>query len=209
LLLRPVFCEVAPGTAEPVVTPEELAAAIVDVVDAGARVINLSLGVTGHTLAHSRAVDDAFDHALAHDALVVVAAGNHGHVGPAPLMTHPWPIPVTACDATGRPLPGANLGIAIGRTGLRAPGSGIAAPAPGGGRQSFSGTSAAAAFVTGTAALLRSLSPEPSAPQVRAALARPGVPRHTIVPPLLNAAASLRSAQAMANASRGISGPVR
>ena len=149
---------------------------IVDVVDGGARIVSPSLGVTGHTLARSRAVDEAFDHALRRDVLVVVAAGNHGHVGPAPLMTHPWPVPVTACDTTGCPLPEANLGITIGRSGLRAPGSDILTLALGGGYQRFSGTSAAVPFVTGTAALLWSALPRLTAPQLRAALTPP---RHT------------------------------
>jgi subtilisin family serine protease len=193
LLVRPVFCEAPPGGTCPALTPDELAMAIVDVVDAGVRIVNLSLGVTGHALARSQAVDGAFDHALARGALVVVSAGNHGHVGPAPLMTHPWPVRVTACDATGRPLPDANLGITIGRTGLRAPGSGILTTAPGGGYQRLTGTSAAAAFVTGTAALLWSAVPRLTAPQLRAALIRPDVHRRSIVPPLLDAAASMRA----------------
>lgn len=101
-------------------------------------------GGDGHALARSRPLDDAFDHARTRGVLVVVAAGNHGHVGPAPLLTHPWALPVTACDPLGGPLPGANLGIGIGRSGLRAPGLRVLTTTPGCGYQPFSGTSAAA-----------------------------------------------------------------
>jgi hypothetical protein len=47
--------------------------------------------------------------------------------------------------------------------------------------------------VAGTAALLWSLAPNLSAAELRAALLRPGEPRHSIVPPLLDAAASLQA----------------
>ncbi|MFD8007563.1 S8 family peptidase [Streptomyces mirabilis] len=193
LLLRPVFCEAPPGGSCPVLTPDGLATAVVDAVEAGAWIVNLSLGVDGHALARSRPLDDAFDHARTRGVLVVVAAGNHGHVGPAPLLTHPWALPVTACDPLGGPLPGANLGIGIGRSGLRAPGLRVLTTAPGGGYQPFSGTSAAAPFVTGTAALLWSTAPDLPAARIRAALCLPGTARRSIVPPLLNASASLRA----------------
>ncbi|MFF2937821.1 S8 family serine peptidase [Streptomyces mirabilis] len=65
--------------------------------------------------------------------------------------------------------------------------------APGGGYQPFSRTSAAAPFVTGTAALLWSTAPDLSAARIRAALCLPGRARRSIVPPLLNASASLRA----------------
>ncbi|MFF3147953.1 hypothetical protein ACFVRU_41135, partial [Streptomyces sp. NPDC057927] len=108
LLLRPVFCEAPLGGSCPVLTPDGLATAVVDAVEAGAWIVKFSLGVDGHALARSRPLDDAFDHARTRGVLVVVAAGNHGHVGPAPLLTHPWALPVTACDPLGGPLPGAN-----------------------------------------------------------------------------------------------------
>ncbi|MGW3984432.1 S8 family serine peptidase [Streptomyces mirabilis] len=193
LLLRPVFCEAPPGGSCPVLTPDGLATAVVDAVEAGAWIVKFSLGVDGHALARSRPLDDAFDHARTRGVVVVVAAGNHGHVGPAPLLTHPWALPVTACDPLGGPLPGANLGIGIGRSGLRAPGLRVLTTAPGGGYQPFSGTSAAASFVTGTAALLWSTAPDLSAARIRAALCLPGMARRSIVPPLLNASASLRA----------------
>ncbi|MDH6221553.1 S8 family peptidase [Streptomyces pseudovenezuelae] len=193
VLPRPVFCEAPKGGTCPALRPAELATAVVDLIEAGARIVNLSLGAEGSGLARSRAVDDAFDHAQARGVLVVVAAGNHGQVGPAPLMAHPWPVLVAACDQNGRPLPGSNLGIGIGLRGLLAPGLGIVTAAPGGGYQAFSGTSAAAPFVTGTAALLWSTAPSLPAAVVRAALLRPGLPRSSVVPPLVDGLAALRA----------------
>jgi subtilisin family serine protease len=189
ILVRQVFCEARPGQTCPLVTPRDLAAAVVDTVNAGARVINLSLGVgAAAAMARDASVDDAFDFAFRRGVLVVAAAGNHALIGPAPLLTHPWLIQVAACDLTGRPLRTSNLGIGIGRSGLLAPGAQINGLAPGG-RQRLSGTSAATPFVTGTAALLWSLHPAMTAAQIRAALLRPGLQRRSIVPPLLDAAA--------------------
>lgn len=162
LLLRPVFCEAPPGGSCPVLTPDGLATAVADAVEAGAWIVNLSLGVDGHALARSRPLDDAFDHARTHGVLVVVAAGNHGHVGPAPLLTHPWALPVTACDPLGGPLPGANLGIGIGRFGLRAPGLRV---------------------LTRAAATSRSVGPAPPPPSSPARQPSCGPPPPTCPPP--------------------------
>lgn len=192
VLVRQVFCEAGPGQICPVVTPRDLAAAVVDIVSAGARIVNLSLGVSAAALARDSGVDDAFEFAFRRGVLVVAAAGNHALIGPAPLLAHPWLIQVAACDLAARPLRTSNLGIGIGRSGLLAPGAHIDGLAPGG-RQRLSGTSVAAPFVTGTAALLWSLHPAMTAAQIRAALLRPGLQRRSIVPPLLDAVASRRS----------------
>ncbi len=95
------------------------------------------------------------------------------------------------------PLRLTNIGIGIGRAGLLAPGRDIPGLAPEGGYQRLSGTSAAAPFVTATAALLWSLRPALTAAQVRAALLRPGVARRSVIPPLLDAASSQRALAAV------------
>jgi subtilisin family serine protease len=187
VLLYPVLAE-APASLE--AGPADLAAAVSACVDRGARIINLSLGVRGTALTRSREFDAAVDHAMRRGVLVVAAAGNHGLVGPAPLVSHPWLIPVAACDWAGRMLRMSNLGIGVGRTGLAAPGLNVLSTAPGG-YQRTSGTSVAAPFVTGAAALLWSAYPAVPAPRLRTALLRADERRRSVVPPLLDAAASL------------------
>ena len=190
VLLCPVLGEAAPGGTSLEAGPADLAAAVIACVDRGARIINLSLGVRGTALARSREFDGAVDHALRRGVLIVAAAGNHGLVGPAPLVSHPWLIPVAACDPAGRMLRRSNLGMGVGRAGLAAPGLDILSTAPGG-YQRTGGTSVAAPFVTGAAALLWSAHPGVPAAQLRAALLRSDVPRRSVVPPLLDASASL------------------
>lgn len=189
VLLYPVLAEGPPSFPE--AGPADLAAAVVACVDRGARIINLSLGLRGPVLARSAEFDEAVEHARRRGVLVVAAAGNHGLVGPAPLVSHPWLIPVAACDPAGRMLRLSNLGIGVGRAGLAAPGLNVLSTAPGGGYQRTGGTSVAAPFVTGAAALLWSTRPAIPAIRLRAALLRADRPRRSIVPPLLDAAASL------------------
>ena len=72
-----------------------------------------------------RHLEDSLNYAAQRAALVVAAAGNQGTVGGSAITRHPWVIPVAACDARGRPLGMTNLGSAIGRRGLMAPGDAI------------------------------------------------------------------------------------
>ncbi|MBO2465439.1 S8 family peptidase [Actinomadura violacea] len=187
---RPVLCEPGPGHLCPETTPAALAEAVEDCVAAGARVINISLGLATPILQRSPAFDAAIDHARDRGVVVITAAGNHGRIGPAPLMAHPWLVPVAACDTHGRPRSPSNLGIGIGRRGLLAPGLDIVSTAPRGEHARMSGTSVAAPFVTGTAALLWSLRPALPAVRIRAALLRPDAARRSIVPPRLDATAA-------------------
>lgn len=193
LVVRPLFSEGVSGRSHPEVRPEDLAAAVIDTVDAGARAINLSVGLAGSSREDQPSLDEAFDYARVRGCLVVAAAGNHGRVGHVPLFRHPWVIPVAACDASGRPMAASNLGGDVGRRGLMAPGAGVTSTAAGGGHTRLAGTSVAAPFVTGAAGLLWSLHPSAEAARVRWALLRPGVSRRSVVPPLLNAEASLRA----------------
>jgi subtilisin family serine protease len=189
LLLRPIFAETANGDGlMPSATPEELAEAIVDSVDAGARVINLSSALLQSSPKGEKRLEEVFNHAARRGAIVVAAAGNQGTVGSSAITRHQWVIPVAACDLQGRPLSESNLGSSIGRRGLSAPGKDIGSLGTNGKPHTFSGTSAAAPFVTGTIALLWSEFPDASAAQMKLAVTRAGMPRRgTIAPPVLDA----------------------
>jgi subtilisin family serine protease len=187
LLVRPIFAEAASKTGDmPSATPEELAVAIVETVNAGAHLINLSAAVNGPSARGEREVEEALSYAAGKGVIVVAAAGNQGNVGSSAITGHPWVIPVVACDSRGRVMAASNLGSSIGRHGLSAPGENIASLGPGGGSGKFGGTSAAAPFVTGAIALLWSEFPAASSTSVRVAITASGR-RKSIVPPLLNA----------------------
>lgn len=188
LLLRPIFGETTSSDAQvPSASPEELAEAVVESVDAGARVINLSSALIRPSRKGECKLEEAFDHAAQRGAITVAAAGNQGNVGSSVITRHPWVIPVAACDLQGKPLRISNLGRSIGR-GLSAPGENITSLGTNGKPQAFGGTSAAAPFVTGTIALLWSRFTSVTPAQMRLAVAPTGsVRRGAIVPPLLDA----------------------
>jgi subtilisin family serine protease len=182
----------------PSATPEALAAAILDGISAGARILNLSLAVTHASPAAEHELVLALDTAAARGVIVVAAAGNHGTVGSSVITRHPWVIPVVACDLAGRALGLSNLGGAMGRRGLSAPGEGVTGLDPAGARVTAAGTSVAAPFVTGAAALLWSEHPKASAATIKLALTqRSGPVRRSVVPPLLDAWGAYESLQAM------------
>jgi subtilisin family serine protease len=189
LLLRPIFAEAANGNRDmPSATPEELAEAIVDSVEAGAKVINLSAALAQLSLKGENKLEQALDYAAQRGAVTVAAAGNQGMVGSSVITRHPWVIPVTACDLQGRLLGQSNLGSSIGRRGLSAPGENITSLGTNGKPQTLGGTSAAAPFVTGTIALLWSQFPSARAAQIKLAVVQAGKPgRRSIAPPLLDA----------------------
>jgi subtilisin family serine protease len=189
LLLRPIFAEAATGNGNmPSATSDELAEAIIESVDAGARVINLSSALVRPSAKGESKLEEALNHAAHHGVITVAAAGNQGTVGSSAITRHPWVIPVAACSIQGRPLNESNLGSSIGRRGLSAPGENITSLGTNGKPQTFGGTSAAAPFVTGAIALLWSDSPDATAAQIKLAVTQAGVPRRgTIAPPVLDA----------------------
>jgi subtilisin family serine protease len=194
LLLRPIFAETAGNGGMPSASPEELAAAVVDAVTAGARVVNISATLARPLPKGERAIEEALTHAGRRGVLVVAAAGNEWTVGGSALVRHPRVISVVACDEHGRPVSHSNLGHSIGRRGLSAPGASITSLGPGSEPVTSTGTSAAAPFVTGAIALLWSEFPTASADQVRSAVTRAGARRRsTVVPPLLDAWAAYRT----------------
>ncbi len=65
LLLRPIFAETTPGNEQmPSATPEELAEAISETVDAGARAINLSAALVQPSAKGEPKLQEALDHAM-------------------------------------------------------------------------------------------------------------------------------------------------
>ena len=175
-------------------TPQELADAIIDCIDSGAHVINLSAALAQPSSKGERRLEEALDRAARRGVIVVVAAGNQRSVGSSAITRHNWVIPVIACDQRGRPISYSNLGNSIGRRGLSAPGAGITSLAVNGQSPSFGGTSAAAPFVSGTIALLHSMFPNASATALKLAVAgASGVRRATVVPPLLDAWAAYQT----------------
>ena len=195
LLVRPIFAESATANGGmPSAKPEELASAIVDTVNAGARVINLSAAVAQPSANGERQLEDSLNYAARRHVVVVVAAGNQGTVGSSVITRHPWTIPVAACDPQGRMMTASNLGRSIGRHGLAAPGDDITSLAASGQPQTFSGTSAAVPFVVGAIALLWSEFSSSTAAQVKLAITRAGGQRRkAIAPPLLDAWAAFQA----------------
>jgi subtilisin family serine protease len=194
LLVRPILPETLSGDSFlPSATPDQLAEAIIDAVDAGARVLNMSLSLPGRSGKTGDTLADAFDYALKRGRILVVSAGNEGAVAGSSLTRYSGTIPVAACDLSGVPTAESNLGIIIAKRGLRAPGRNVVSLGTNGRSKSYDGTSVATPFVTGTIALLWSEFPTASADQIRSALISP--PKHrrnTIVPPLLDAWAAFQ-----------------
>ncbi len=186
---RPIFTERTPQhDPMPSATPEELASAIIEVIDAGANIINLSAALAQPMFGVERRLGQALDYAAHRGVLVVAAAGNQGAVSSSAITSHLWVIPVIACDLQGRPTPESNLGSSIGRCGLSAPGEDIVSVGTDTESQTSRGTSAATPFVTGAIALLWSEFPGASANQIKLAVMRAGKPRRrAIAPPLLDA----------------------
>lgn len=188
LLVRPIFAETSAGnTRMPSAAPEELAAAIIETVDAGARVINLSAAFVQPSAKGERDLQDALDYSADRNVIVIAAAGNQSTVGSSLITRHTGVIPVAACDLQGRPLNDSNLGSSIAKRGLCAPGYEITSLGADTKSRTFSGTSAAAPFVTGAIALLWSELPNATAAQVKLAVSSPAARRRSIVPPLLDA----------------------
>jgi Subtilase family len=189
VLVRPIFIETAAADGEmPSAAPEELAEAILDCLDAGARVLNVSAALAQPAIKNERALEEALDQAARRGVIVIVASGNQGTLGGTAITHHPWVIPVVAYDLEGRPMHFSNLGSSIGRRGIGAPGDRVTSLGAHGKPLTLGGTSAAAPFVTGAIALLWSEFPAATATEVKLAVTRASSPRRmTVVPPLLDA----------------------
>ena len=185
IILRPIFNEKDGETNNhlPSSTPQELANAILDLVDAGAKIINLSLALSFSSVAKISELNEAYEYAFRKHVIIVAATGNQGNIGFFPVIDHPWVVPVVSCDMKGRLDPISNIGPSIAKRGLMAPGVNITSTAPGGGYRKLSGTSFAAPFVTGTLALLLSLFKGATSAQLVRSIRQDTRPR-TISPPL-------------------------
>ena len=189
LLVRPIFRETSSTNGQmPNATPEQLASAIAETVDAGAQILNLSASLVQPLAKGEGALRSALDYAAQRAVIVVAAAGNQGLVGSSVITRHPWVIPVAGCDLKGRPISQSNLGNSIGMRGVLSPGDNVTSLGSAGQLVTFSGTSVAAPFVTGTVALLWSEFPTASAAELLLAVRGTRRPSRTaIVPPLLDA----------------------
>jgi large repetitive protein len=182
----------------------DAAQAIDYAVDAGAKVINASWG--GPTF--SQALYESIARAADQDVLFVAAAGNNGeNADHSPEYPAAFELPnvvsVAASDASDRLLDFSNYGAES--VDLAAPGDEIYSTVPksfdGDGYASFSGTSMAAPFVSGAAALFLAHAPGSSAAEVKSALLRgvdhsPSLAGRTVSGGRLNIAKALGAAQA-------------
>ena len=189
LLIRPIFAEMTSGDLHvPSATAQELAAAIIECIEAGVRVINLSLALIQPSSKDERKLEQALDHAAKRGVIIVAAAGNQGTLGSTAITRHTGVIPVVAYDLQARLMNHSNLGSSIGRRGLGAPGENVTSLGTDGKPLTFGGTSAATPFVTGAIALLWSAFLRATAAEVRFAVTQAyALRRATVVPPLLDA----------------------
>lgn len=189
LLVRPIFSETtAEGELLPTTTSQRLAVAIAECVDAGAWVLNLSAARVEPSTKDERELHDALDYAAKHGTILVAAAGNEGTLASSAITRHPGVIPVVGYGLDARPMAQSNMGGSLGKRGLGAPGEDVSSLGPEGNLLTLSGTSLAAAFVTGAIALLWSEFPSATAVQIKSAVTYcHGWRRTTVAPPLLDA----------------------
>lgn len=146
---------------------------IVQAVDLGAQIINMSLGLYQDSPLLRQAVAYAHERGV----LMVAAAGNDGYEGLPYPAAYSDVLSVTAIDGTSQHAIFPNKSNAID---FAAPGVGILTAMEDGGTVLFSGTSAATPFVTGTLAALisgeRALPPKQAAELLKRTLNDQGAP---------------------------------
>ncbi len=139
-----------------------------EAIDAQATVINLSLGMSGK----SEGIEDAIEEAYEKGIFVIAAAGNDS----MPVLEFPargtHAFSVTATDSLDVKAPFANYSSGAN---LCAPGLGIYSAYRDGGFAQGAGTSFAAPFVAGTAALLHAFAPARTSDEIAAAIEQSAV----------------------------------
>ncbi|HTS94452.1 MAG TPA: S8 family serine peptidase [Stellaceae bacterium] len=133
-----------------------------------ARIINMSFGGPP-----DRLIELMVREALAQGAVIVAAAGNSGPGSTSYPAAYPGVIAVTASDRRDELYPEAASGAFVT---VAAPGVDIITTAPNGGYQVLTGTSIAAAHVSGLAALLIQANPSLSPSEVKELIAGSGQP---------------------------------
>lgn len=153
-------------------TMYDVSFAIMDAVDKGADVINLSLsGERGRE--EPKMLQEAIAYALEHDVVVVAAAGNDGdRVGRYVPASIPGVIAVSAVDEELELVKFSNYGSEIA---LTAPGEEILSTYLHGRYVYASGTSQAAPFVSGTIALMKAAEPQLSVQDIEERLQRTAI----------------------------------
>jgi hypothetical protein len=174
-LIAPIFRDLSSGSPVPC-SQVDLARVLLQVVQAGANIINISGGQFSPSGAAHPILEDAVRTCSRKGALIVAAAGNQGcdclHIPGA----MPSVLAVGAMNSRSEPLPFSNWGGAYRTQGILAPGEDILGAIPGNGFAANSGTSFATPIVAGVAALMLSLQikrgQKPDATSVRDALLR-------------------------------------
>ncbi|MDB1089719.1 type VII secretion-associated serine protease mycosin [Streptomyces sp. ACA25] len=150
-------------------TVASLALAVDHAVQSGAHIINISQD-SDEPLTDDSALKRAVDEALAADVLVIASTGNDGADGRS-RETYPAAyegvLAVAASDRNNERAPFSQAGDFVG---IAAPGVDMVSTVPGGGQCVDHGTSFAAPYVTGVAALLRAKHPDRSAGAIAAQL---------------------------------------
>ncbi len=129
-------------------TAADIAEGLIYAADHGAHVINMSFGGSGY----SEMLNDAIQYAHQRNVVLVAGAGNDNTDAPAYPAAYPNVLAVTATGPQDEKWPAANFGSHVA---LAAPGVGILTAAVNGGYLYGTGTSHAAAMVSGVAALLK------------------------------------------------------
>ncbi|MFC3452593.1 type VII secretion-associated serine protease mycosin [Amycolatopsis speibonae] len=162
--ILPIRCAVATQDGSPpVLTSVEMANGIRAAVDGGARVINISAS----TSVPDQGLAEAVEYAARSDVVVVASAANSALQGDPVTYPASYPsvIAVGAIDEAGKKADFSQTGEFVS---LVAPGVGVTSVGPrGAGHWLGSGTSYAAPFVAGAAALVRAYHPSLSAGQVK------------------------------------------